>query len=51
MYMNNLSSQVIDGTLLQYADDTVLICSGPTLSVVHQHLSDDLSHLLFWVKQ
>ena len=47
----DLSSRITDGTLLYYADDTALICSGPTLNVVHQYLSDDLSHLLSWVKQ
>ena len=51
VYMNDLSSQVTGGTLLQYADDTALICSGSTLDVVHQCLSDDLSCLLSWVRQ
>ena len=49
--MNDLSSQITGGTLLQYANDTALICSGSTLDVVHQCLSDDLSCLLSWVKQ
>ena len=49
--MNNLSSQITCGSLLQYADDTALICAGSTLSVVHQQLCDDLSHLLSWVNQ
>ena len=51
VYMNDLSLQMTGGTLLQYADDTALICSGSTLDVVHQCLSDDLSCLLSWVKQ
>ena len=51
VYMNNLSSQVTCGSLLQYADDTALICAGSTLSVVHQQLCDDLSRLLSWVNQ
>ena len=51
VYMNDLSSQITGGTLLQYADDTALICSGSTLDVVHQCLSDNLSCLLSWVKQ
>ena len=51
VYMNDLSSQLFCGCLLQYADDTALICSGPTLNVVHQQLSDDLTRLLSWVKQ
>jgi len=51
--MNNLSSQIVCGSLLQYADNTALMCSGLTLNMhmVHQQLSDDLSHLLSWVKQ
>jgi len=28
--MNKLSLQDTDGLLVQYADDTTLICSGPT---------------------
>ena len=43
VYMNDLSSQINLRSLLQYADDTALICSGFTLNVVHQQLSDDLS--------
>ena len=31
VYMNNMSSQIVHGRLLQYADDTALICSGPTM--------------------
>ena len=46
VYMNDLSLQMTGGTLLQYADDIALICSGSTLDVVHQCLSDDLSCLL-----
>ena len=30
IYMNSLPSQISQGLLLQYADDTALICSGPT---------------------
>ena len=29
VYVNNLPSQVSGGVLLQYADDTTLICSAP----------------------
>ena len=50
VYMNDLSSQLTGGTLLQYADNKSLICSGPTSNAVHQHLSDDVSGLLSWVK-
>ena len=30
IYMNSLPPQITQGLLLQYADDTALICSGPT---------------------
>ena len=29
IYMNKLPLQVTDGLLVQYADDTTLICCGP----------------------
>ena len=35
VYMNSMTSQVVHSTLLQYADDTALICFGPSLDVVH----------------
>ena len=34
VYMNSLPSQVTQGLLLQYADDTTLICSGSTSDIV-----------------
>ena len=30
IYVNDLPSQVTGGLLLQYADDTTIICSAPT---------------------
>ena len=51
VYMNSMTSQVVNGTLLQYADDTALICSGPTFDAVHKCLSEDLHHLSSWIKQ
>ena len=51
VYINEMSSQVIHGKLLQYADDTALICTGPSLEIVRECLSQDLSHLLSWIKQ
>ena len=32
IYMNNLPLQITDGLLVQYADDTTLVCSGSTPS-------------------
>ena len=37
--------------LVQYADDTALICSDVNQDVVHQHLLKDLKHLDVWIKQ
>ena len=34
IYMNSLPSQLTDGLLLQYADDTTVICSGITTAAV-----------------
>ena len=48
VYVSEMSSH---GKLLQYADDTVLICTGPSLEIVRECLSQDLSHLLSWIKQ
>ena len=45
VYMNSMTSQVVNGTLLQYVDDTALICSGLTFDAVQKCLSEDLHHL------
>ena len=34
IYMNSLPSQLTEGLLLQYADDTTIICSGITPAAV-----------------
>ena len=34
IYMNSLPSQLTEGLLLQYADDTTIICSGTTPAAV-----------------
>ena len=43
IYMNTLPSRIGDALLLQYADDTTLVCSGPdpavTASVMNQQLT------------
>ena len=49
--MNNMSSQIVHGRLLQYADDAALICSGPTIDDVHKQLLEDLSKLSIWIQQ
>jgi len=35
-YVNNLPSQVSGGVLLQYADDTTLICFAPDTQEVNE---------------
>ena len=43
IYVNTLPSRIGDALLLQYADDTTLVCSGPdptaTASVMNQQLA------------
>ena len=34
IFMNSLPSQLTDGLLLQYADNTTVICSGVTTAAV-----------------
>ena len=49
VYMNSLPSQVTEGLLLQYADDTTLICSGSTPDIVATTVSIQLSHIQSWI--
>ena len=49
VYMNSLPSQVTQGLLLQYADDTTLICSGFTPDIVATTVSIQLSHIQSWI--
>ena len=47
IYVNAMLSLVKCGSLLQFADDTTLICSGDTYNEVQQQLEHDLRLLLF----
>lgn len=49
IYVNNMPLQVQHGSLLQYADDTCLICCGNTHHDVAQMLSEDLKYLSGWI--
>ena len=49
IYVNAMPSLVKCGRLLQFADDTTLICSGDTHNEVQQQLEHDLELLLFWI--
>ena len=46
--MNSLPSQLADGVLLQYADDTTVICSGFTTAAVQTIMCSQLS-IIQWV--
>ena len=49
IYVNAMPSLVECGRLLQFADDTTLICSGDTHDDVQRQLEHDLRSLLFWI--
>ena len=49
VYMNDMQSQVHNGKLLQYADDTTLICTGDDCCEVHNHLTTDLQYISNWI--
>lgn len=51
VYVNDIPLQIKHGQLLQYADDTALLCSGPTPEDVHRLLSEDLLCLTHWISQ
>ena len=46
-----MPSQVSHGKLLQYADDTALICSGTDFAEVHRCITEDLHPLSAWLTQ
>ena len=49
VYVNDMPSQIKHGWLLQYADDTALLCLGATPGDVHWLLSEDLLRLTYWI--
>ena len=51
IYMNSLPSQLTEGLLLQYADDTTIICSGITPAAVQTTTCSQLSLIQHWVLQ
>ena len=44
IYMNEMPSQVSHGKLLQYADDTALICSGTDFAEIHRCTHSPIDH-------
>ena len=49
IYVNQMPSKVSNGCLLQFADDTCLICSAESPSAVAAMLQDDLNSLSKWI--
>ena len=51
IYMNSLPAQLADGLLLQYTDDTTIICTGATPATVQNTLCSQLSLIQQWILQ
>ena len=49
VYVNEMPLKVQHGCLLQFADDTCLICAGDTSDIVAKTLQDNLTTLSGWV--
>ena len=49
IYVNDMLLQIQNGSLLQYADDTCLICNGDDHTQVKVFLSSDLDSLTRWI--
>ena len=48
-YVNQMPSQISNGCLLQFADDTCIICSAESPGAVTAMLQDDLNVLSQWI--
>ena len=49
IYVNSLPSQVTNGVLLQYADDTTLVCSGTSPLVASEVTNQQLQLVYDWI--
>ena len=49
IYVNDMILQIQNGSLLQFADDTCLICYGGDHTQVKEFLSGDLDSLARWI--
>ena len=49
IYVNSLPSQVTNGILLQYADNTTLVCSGTSPLVVAEVMNRQLQLVYDWI--
>ena len=48
VYVNDIPLQVKNGDLVQFADDTCIVCSGRTHKEVSEMLCNDLCSLSSW---
>jgi len=51
IYMNSLPAQVDNGLLLQYIDDTTIICTGATPAAVQTTMCSQLLLIKRWILQ
>ena len=49
IYVNSLPSQVTDGVLLQYTDDTTLVCSGTSSLAAAKVMNQQLQLVYDWI--
>ena len=49
VYVNEMPFLVEHSRLLQFADDTTVICSGENHDVVRQKLNSDLQRIQTWI--
>lgn len=50
VYVNDMPLQVGNGALVQFADDTCIICSGGTHKEVSEMLCDELCSISSWIR-
>ena len=51
IYINSLPSQLNNGLVLQYADDTTIVCTAPTPAAVQSIMCAQLSVIQQWISQ
>ena len=51
VYINDMPLQISSGRLLQFADDTTIICSGNSFVGVALCMNDQLDHLCMRITQ
>ena len=51
VYINDILLAVKHGCLLEFADDTCVVCQGWSPAIVGTHLNADLCLLSTWIQQ